>query len=275
MTTTTTTNNTRPAYDLPRIMRRAWSLRREAAVRLSCRVSEVHMGECMRAAWAEAYAEHAPHIAAALVAEWADMAPEAQVRFLSACVRRAAKNEIGYSIEDQYNQRTEHPAFFAYGHDFDEYVSAAYIRLTAALDVERLTARIEARAAAGKRPLSLVSLVYNAARAGLVQILRDDAKHAAAGVRVVQDDEGREHSYIETVCASPMFGSAGCNLLTADLRRFLAGRDEVDARILGMKIQGFTERETAEAVGLSPAGVHKRVKKLQAELAVYLGRSVA
>lgn len=273
MTTTTTTRES--IYDLSRVMRRAWEMRRAAAVRLSCRVSEVHMGECMRAAWAEEYGLQAPVLAARIVREWAEMSETAQVRFLAACVRKAAKNEIGYSVEDQYNQRNEHPAFYAYGHDFDEYVSAAYIRLTASLDVERLAARIENRAAAGKRPLDLVYLVYNAARAGLVQILRDDAKHAAAGVRVVHDDDGQEHSFIETMVASPMFGSAGCNLLTADIRAFLAGRDATDCRILALKIEGYTERETAEFVGVSNVAVHKRLKKLQADLAAYLGRSIA
>ena len=41
-------------YNLTEIMGRAWEVRKAAAAEMGCKVSEVHMGECLKIAWAEA-----------------------------------------------------------------------------------------------------------------------------------------------------------------------------------------------------------------------------
>ena len=169
-------------YDVRAIMARAWDIRKTAAAEIGCKVGEVVMGECLRLAWAEAEGVNAEDNALEIVKEWADMADADKVRMMAACVRKAAKNEIGYSTEDHYLQFSEVPAFGCYRpHDFDEFVNETCIRVLSRLaDVDKLTATNERRAAQGKRPLRLVSVVYNAARASIAAVYYADSKHGAA-----------------------------------------------------------------------------------------------
>ncbi len=61
-------------YNLKTIMSRAWAIRKSAAAEIGCKVSEVMWGECLKVAWAEAYAENymanASINAAAVISEW-------------------------------------------------------------------------------------------------------------------------------------------------------------------------------------------------------------
>ena len=111
-------------YNMSETMTRAWAIRKAAAADMGCKVSEVLMGECLKIAWAEAEGANAETNAAAIAGEWANMADADKVRMMTACIRKAAKNEIGYSTEDHYLQFSEVPAFGCFRtHDFDEFVS--------------------------------------------------------------------------------------------------------------------------------------------------------
>lgn len=41
-------------FNLSQIMKQAWTIRKEYAVKINCPVSEVLMGECLRMAWSQA-----------------------------------------------------------------------------------------------------------------------------------------------------------------------------------------------------------------------------
>lgn len=284
MKTTNTTTNTVPTYDLARVMRRAWSIRRAAAAEFDCKVTAVHWGECLRAAWAEEYVHAAPVLAERLTAEWAATEPAAQVRWLTACVRKAAKVEIGRSIEDQYNGALEVPAFympwdgpsFLAAYDMSDFVNSAWEKLARVLaDPEKLAARIRARAEAGRKPFDLGKLVYSAGRAAVVQVIRTEQKHSVTGVRTVTDDNGTERAYVEVAARSVGFGSMDMTALAADIGLFLQGRDDTDRRLLAMLVRGETEAHMASVVGMSTGGTHKRLANLRSALAEYLGMSWA
>ena len=184
------------------------------------------------------------------------------------CIHRAAKNIVGYSVEDKYLQFSELPAFSLYGlHDLDEFVSETYIRIADKLaDLDRLTANNERRAAKGKRPLTLVSLVYNAAHASIEAVYYQDSKHAAANVREVMDDDGETASAVETVCAGAE-NTERAAVLRVDLEQFRAGRDEIDNRIMDLVSMGYTERAIAEDIGtISNVAVHKRIVRIREAL---------
>ena len=147
-------------YNMSETMTRAWAIRKAAAADMGCKVSKVLMGECLKIAWAEAEGANAETNAAAIVGEWANMADADKVRMMTACIRKAAKNEIGYSTEDHYLQLSEVPAFGCFRtHDFDEFVSETCIRVLDKLaDLDKLAATNERRAAQAKRPMRLVSV---------------------------------------------------------------------------------------------------------------------
>ena len=255
-------------YNVRDIMNRAWDIRKAAAAEIGCKVGEVVMGECLRLAWAEAEGVNAEDNALEIVREWADMADADKVRMMAACVRKAAKNEIGYSTEDHYLQFSEVPAFGCYRpHDFDEFVNETCIRVLSRLaDVDKLTATNERRAAQGKRPLRLVSVVYNAARASIAAVYYADSKHGAAYDWQIEDGEGNAASYLETCCGDATENTETAAIIRADVERMRDGLDEIGKQILEMVAAGKTEREIGKAVGISNVAVHKRIVKMRAAL---------
>lgn len=255
-------------YNLGEIMKRAWDIRKTAATGMKCRISEVIMGECLKIAWAEAEGAYAETNATAIADEWANMADADKVRIMTACVRKAAKNEIGYSTEDHYLQFAEVPAFGCWGpHDFDEFISETCIRVLGKLsDLDKLTATNERRAAQGKRPMTLVNVVYNAARASIAAVYYQDSKHGAAYDWKISDGEGNTASYLETCCGDRTADTETSAIIRVDLERFRAGLDAIGRQILEMVAAHKTEREIGKAVGISNVAVHKRIVKMRAAL---------
>ena len=251
--------------NLSEIMNRAWSIRRAAAADMGCKVSEVVMGECLKMAWAEAEGRNAADHAREIIREWADMADADKVRMMSACVRKAAKNEIGYSTEDHYLQFAEVPAFAAYRmHDFDEFVSETCIRVLDKLaDPDKLTETNERRASQFKRPMRLVSVVYNAARASIAAVFYQDSKHGAAYDWEISDGEGNAASFLETCCGDMVQNTETSAVLRADLDAFRDTLDETGKKIIEQVAAGMTEREIAKVVGISNVAVHKRIAKMR------------
>ncbi len=255
-------------YNLSDIMDRAWAIRKAAAVKVGCKVSEVAWSECLKMAWAEAEGVNAEVNAVAVINEWAAMSDADKIRMMSACIRKAAKNEIGYSTEDHYLQFSEVPAFGCYRpHDFDEYVSETVIRVLGKLgDVEKLTATNERRAEKGKRPIKLVSIVYNAARASIAAIYYQDAKHGAAYDWEISDGDGNSASYLETMCGDGHQDTERAATIRAGLKNYKKTLDEIGKQIMEMVIDGKTEREIGKAVGISNVAVHKRIVKMREAL---------
>ena len=264
----TTSATSRKVYDLAAIMRRAWDIRKNAAAEIGCKVSEVVWGLCLKQAWAEAEGANAEANASAVAAEWANMSEKQQVNMMSACIRKAAKNEIRYSTEDHYLQFSEVPAFACFrAHDFDEFISETVIRVLDKLgDVEKLTATNEKRAAQGKRPIRLVSIVYNAARASIAAVHYQDAKHGAAYDWEIDDGEGNTASYLETMVESGHDNTEESAIIRATLDSYRGELDEIGQQILELVAAHMTEREIAQVVGISNVAVHKRIVKMRAAL---------
>lgn len=275
------TNETKPAkvYDLKSIMSRAWAIRKAAAVKIGCKVSEVVFSLCLKQAWAEAEGVNAEANANKVINEWAELGESGQSKMMSACIRKAAKNEIGYSTEDHYLQFSEVPAFSCFReHDFDEFISETCIRvlknwydvdeygIPARLNIGKLARHNEKRAEQGKRPMSLVSIVYNAARASIAAVYYQDAKHGAAYDFEISDGEGNTASYLETMVGSGRDDTERSAVIRATLDSYMAGLDKIGKQIIAMVVQGKTEREIGKSVGISNVAVHKRIVKMRAAL---------
>ena len=261
------------SYNLNAIMGRAWAIRKSAAAEIGCKVSEVVFSLCLKQAWAEAEGVNAEINACEIVREWGDMGEAGQVKMMSACIRKAAKNEIRYSTEDHYLQFSEVPAFSCFrAHDFDEFISETCIRVLDKLaDVDKLAATNEKRAAQGKRPIRLVSVVYNAARASIAAVYYADSKHGAAYDFDVVNDNGEAESYVETRCGDSSVNTETSAILRAALDDFTASRDEIDRKIIELVAEQYTEREIAEALEkagrkISNVAVHKRIAKIREAL---------
>ena len=140
------------------------------------------------------------------------------------------------------------------------------MRITDNMTANKLNAINERRAAQGKTPTTLASIVYRAARASIAAISYSEKKHTAASVRTVKSEDGKEADYIDTMTASKDNTEAAA-ILRTDLQRFIASRDSTDQQIIYGLMEKRTERELAAVVGISVPVVHKRIAKIWAALA--------
>lgn len=258
-------------YNVKSIMSRAWDIRKNAAAEIGCKVSEVVFSLCLKMAWAEANSQinmdNAAINAASVISEWAALGEAGQVKMMTACVRKAAKNEIAYSTEDHYLQFSEVPAWYMHGHDFDEFISETWLRAFPALDVDKLTARNQKRASKFKKPMSLVSIVYNAARASIAAIYYQDIKHDRARCVTVIGEDGEEYSYFDTIEAASSANTERSAIIRIEMERYIASRDKTDQKIMELLPKGFTERQIGVVVGMTGPAVHKRIVKMRKDLA--------
>lgn len=249
-------------YNLSEIMGKAWDIRRNAAAEMGCKVSEVHLGECVRMAW-----EHVKSNPENILNQFAAMnanGGEAVNKLLACMAKKAAKNEIAYSTEDHYDSYNENLAWFLSFHNIESFTNQAWAilaeRLASPDYLEKLNAK---RARAGKLNISLASLAYRAAKDAIRQTLRDDIKHGRANVRTVTDKNGEEYSYIDTVATSRKDDTETAAVIGTALKAFINGRDEIDRLIIEGIRDGYTEREIGEIVGMSGPAVHKRISKIR------------
>ena len=184
-----------------------------------------------------------------IVSKWNSMTTQEQINFITACTFKIIKAQ---------------PTGTRY--EINEVVNEAWLRITDNMTVDRLTAINERRTAQGKAPTTLVGIVYNAARASIAAISYSEKKHAAASVRTVKGEDGKEADYIDTVTASKDNTEAAA-ILRTDLQRFIASRDSTDQQIIYGLMEKQTERELAAVVGISAPAVHKRISKIRAALA--------
>lgn len=248
-------------FDLREVMGKAWDIRRNAAAEMGCKVSEVHLDECVRLAW-----EHVKSNPENIVSQFAAMnanGGKAINKLLACMVKKAAKNEIAYSTEDHYDSYNENLAWFLSFHNIEGFTNKAWLLLAERVSdtayLEKLNAK---RATAGKLNISLTSLAYRAAKDAIRQTLRDDIKHGRANVRTVKDKSGEEYSYIDTVATSRKDNTETAAVLGTALQEFINGRDEIDRLIIESIRDGYTEREIGEIVGMSGPAVHKRITKI-------------
>lgn len=184
-----------------------------------------------------------------IINEWNGLTTQEQINFITACTFKIIKAQ---------------PTGTRY--EINEVVNEAWLRITDNMTLDRLTAINERRTAQGKAPTTLVGIVYNAARASIAAISYSEKKHAAASVRTVKSEDGKEADYIGTMTASKDNTEAAA-ILRTDLQRFIASRDNTDQQIIYGLMKKQTERELAAVVGISAPAVYKRIAKIRVALA--------
>ena len=187
--------------------------------------------------------------AAAIINEWNGLTTQEQINFITACTFKIIKAQ---------------PTGTRY--EINEVVNEAWLRITDNMTADKLTAINERRAAQGKTTITLASIVYRAARASIAAISYSEKKHAAASVRTVKSEDGKETDYIDTMTASGADTEAAA-ILKITLERFAASRDNIDQQIISGLMEQRTERELAAVVGISATAVHKRIARIRAALA--------
>lgn len=243
---------TNSKYDLSAIMGRAWAIRKAAAAECGCKVSEVVWSLCLRQAWSEASVSVATR---RTISEWATMADEDKISMIKRCVYKAAARR-DYDV-------------WGRGHEINEYVNEAWLRLYKSLDYDNLLATNEGRVAEWLKPISLITVVYQAASISIDTVGYADRKHSVADSYLITDSEGNDIDYLATLPGAADTERAA-EILVA-LKRYRDGLDERGRKVLSRLVHGYTEREIASEVGVSGPAIHKRIAKIRRDLAFLLG----
>ena len=98
-------------YNVKSIMSRAWAIYHETDKGDGLRPV---FALCLAMAW-----EDAKNTPENILHQWAAMDTKAQINMLTANIKKAAKNEIGYSTEDHYAEFNETVAWFLNHHGID------------------------------------------------------------------------------------------------------------------------------------------------------------
>lgn len=176
-------------------------------------------------------------------AEWDSMSTEAQIRLITACVCKVANKENGSQT------------LYQHGHEINEFVNETWERVTNSLQPDELTACNRRRAAQGKQPITLVSMVYKSARAAVTTFCNREIKITNA----------TDYNTDTDTCGT-VYGIESSVIAKVDLERFRSNRDAADQKILELVPIGYTEREIAVEVAMSNVAVHKRIVKMRNEL---------
>ena len=243
-------------YNLKAVMVKAWEIYHAADEGDGIRPV---FSLCLSMAWA-----HVKNQPANVIEQWANMSADQQYNMLKANVKRAAKDEIRYSVEDRYNEYNESVAWVINSHGLDGFVNDAWLKLAEMLDADYLEQLNERRAASGKLNISLVSLVYRACLYSINAVYRAEVKHVRARVHTVIDKNGDEVEYIDTMATSRKDNTEAAAMAEVMLDSFMNSRDEIDRIIIEGKRDGYTSKEIAAMVGISEPAICKRLKKIKA-----------
>lgn len=205
-----------------------------------------------------------------IIQQWFNMSEETQIRMITANVRKAAKNEIAYSIGGQYNQYNEAVAWFMDYHGLECLVNETWLKLAERLTPEYLDGLNSKRTHDGKEEITLVSLVYRCAKDAIRYIYEQDIKHVRAQAYTIVDKHGDSYDYIDIMGVSARDNTEASAIIRAAFRSILNDMDDIDRIIIECKRDEMTEREIGAITGISCVAVHKRIVKIRAALTAVL-----
>ena len=232
------------------IMRNAWIMFKNG-------VADT-FGHCLSISW-----KNAKNEPTRVLEQWNSLTETQKYNTLAANVKRAAKDEIRYSVEDHYNEFNESVAWVMRGYDLNGFINDAFLKLADMLDIAYLETLNKKRRESGKTNISLITLVYRAALYSIMTVYRQEIKHVKARVQTITDADGEEYQYIDTIVSSRADSTEAAALSKIALDDFINSRDDIDRIIIESICNGYTSKEIAQIIGISEPAVCKRLKKIR------------
>lgn len=188
-----------------------------------------------------------------IINQWNSMTDEDKFIFCQNCVKREIK--MGRKLR--------------VGIEFDDAVQGTAEGVLQVLaNPTKLDADTERRESQGKAGNTLAAVVCRAAHATVERMAYHDAKDSKATNRTITSEDGDEIDVLDTIAAAE--DTEASAIFRATLQQFMKGLDEINQNILTGRIQGMTEREISQIVGISNVAVHNRLAKMQKTLAAML-----
>lgn len=107
-------------------------------------------------------------------------------------------------------------------------------------------------------------MVYRAALDAIRAAQREDDRNGRNRSEPCTDENGKEHSAIDSLIASRRHNTEAEAIARIMYAEIVNGLDSTDRIIIEMLIDGYWQREAAEAVNISAPAVNKRVRRLRA-----------
>ena len=181
-----------------------------------------------------------------IIEQWQIKTPQAQLDFIKACIIKDAPLEVERGTV----------AWFMDYHGLDDLAAEAWLHI-AEITPEALNKLNSQRTT----PITLASIVWRAARHAIRTADGSDKRHSHESLEWL-DEDGDEHG-------RPIAGGYTAEekaFYKSWLNDFLRGLDETDAQIVKGRLNGMQQNEIAEIIGVSPAYICKRLKKLKATI---------
>lgn len=155
------------------------------------------------------------------------------------------------------------------GYTFEDASQETFLRVLKAMqDPEAIDADSEERTAAGKTSNTLSAIVHRAAHAGLERMAYQSRKHGKATNYQATSEDGDAIDILYLLAADDDTERAA--IIRVTIQDFIRSLDDTNQKIIAGKIDGMTERELASIVDISNVAIHKRIAKMQKELATLI-----
>lgn len=188
-----------------------------------------------------------------IIVEWNSKSQEQQENYCKAAVATA--------LNDRYH--------LSPGYTFEDASQETFLRVLEAMqDPEAIDADSEERTVAGKASNTLSAIVHRAARAGLARMAYQSRKYSKATNYQATSEDGDIIDLLYLLAADDDTERAA--IIRVTIQDFIESLDDTNQKIISGRIEGLTERELSSIVGISNVAIHKRIAKMQKELAAML-----
>ena len=179
------------------------------------------------------------------IEKWNSMTTEQQLAWIQADVITAAREQIGSNA-----------AWFL------EYHGLAHLAVHAwdIANYERVTeSYINSRNAGRETPITLNSIIFDSAKDAIRREAGKDNKHNHEDIDEAEGMSAKHRRSTERETEDKA-------LIQAWLNELMYGLNETDRQIVKGRLAGKQQNEIAEIIGVSPAYICKRLKKLKATI---------
>ena len=177
------------------------------------------------------------------IEKWNSMTTEKQLEWLQADVITAAREQIGSNA-----------AWFLEYHGLDHLTVTAWD----IANYERINdSYIGKRNAKRETPITLNSIVYGAAKEAIRRQAGADKRNSHT------DIDQAENGMIAQRTRTPDRATEDRALIRQWMDELFNGLDETDAQIIKGRMRGLKDNQIAQIVGISPAAICKRARKLK------------
>lgn len=193
-----------------------------------------------------------------IIYQWNALTDQEKIDTARRCIKSAAVKQIGSGKAlNAFYQR----------HELDELLSEVWLKLSERMTESYLTTLDAHRAERGTEPITMITVIYRAALDAIRATQREDNRDAQNRLEPCTDENGHEYNAVESLITSRRHNTESEALVRVMYAELVNGLDSTDRIIIEALINGYKQREAAQAVNISAPAINKRVQRIRAVVA--------